>query len=477
LVIGETRSNDGDVSSNHGSRDIWVVNIDSTGNLLWERAYGGTDIDYWGNIIPDLDGNYYFVAEVFSNNGDIQSGNHGVYDVWVVKIDGTGEIIWEKCYGGSGYEASPFIKRLSNGNLLISCGSSSSDGDVPANYGVYDAWIFVISPSGEIIKSAVFGNDLQNEAPDAIETQDGGFFLTTFTSSTNGMVEGTYHGGMADVWALKLDSNLTIEWQMLYGGSGWDSGTRGILEVLEGYVFLASTDSNDGDVSGYNGGFRDIWVVRIDLEGNIIWQRCLGGSDSEYSWNLLQTENDGFMIFGYTSSNNGDVSGNYSFSGWTDIWMVKLSSSGELEWQQCFGSYGKETVLSGVIKKSDHNWVIAGSADYNSNDVNCNLNFLYVEDYWVFEIKDTTTGFNAIPATVGGLKVYPNPARDYVVFELNEKPTNSIIQIVNVFGEQVESLLIKAEKTVWDTRDVQSGIYFYKLEIASKVISGKIVLQ
>jgi hypothetical protein len=217
---------------------------------------------------------------------------------------------------------------------------------------------------------------------------------------------------------------------------------------------------------------------------------------------MHQTGDGGFVVFGNTSSNNGDVSGNHSFSGWNDIWMVKLSSSGELEWQQCFGSYGKETVLSGVIKKSDINWVIAGSADYNSDDVNCNLNFLYVEDYWVFEIKDTTTGFNDIPVTGGGLKVYPNPAKDYVIFEL---PANAIkkavipnhwggnksqtqgfgmttsdeitVVIVNVFGQTVKTLPVTSEKTVWDCRNIKCGIYFYKMELHGKLVSGKIVIN
>ena len=476
LLIGETRSNDGDVSNNHGSRDIWVVNIDSVGNLLWEKSYGGTDIDVPYEIVNDGNGYYYFVAEVFSNDGDIQSGNHGIYDVWVVKIDAAGEIIWEKCYGGNGYDTYPFIKLLSNGNLLVTCSSSSTNGDVPANYGYYDAWVFIISPDGEILKSSVFGNDLQNEIPDAIETQDGGFFLTCFASSTNGMVEGTYHGGMADVWALKLDSNLAIEWQMLYGGSGWDSGSRAIIELSDGYIFLASTDSNDGDVSGYNGGFRDIWVVRIDLEGNIIWQRCLGGNDSEYSWVLQQTEDSGFVIFGTTSSNNGDVSGNHSYpNGWTDIWMVKLSSDGELVWQQCFGGLADEAVYSGVIKKSDNNWVIAGSSEYNSFDVNCNMHG--EDDFWVFEIKDTTTTIADNQIGVQEIKVYPNPAQDYMVFELNEYPINVKIQIVNVFGQTVETLLVKSEKTVWDTRKVKAGVYFYNVEIDGKVLSGKIAVQ
>jgi len=476
LLIGTIFSDDGDITNSHGGKDIWIVKIDSIGNMLWEKAFGGSEDDYARRIVRNNDGDYYFVAEVGSNDGDIQSGNHGAFDIWVVKIDGMGELIWEKCYGGSGYDDYPNLKLLSDGNLLITCNSSSSNGDVPTNYGFYDAWVFIISPDGEILKNTVFGNNLQNEQPVAIETQDGSFFLTTYTSSTNGMVEGTYHGGMGDVWALKLDTDLSIEWQMLYGGSGFDGGSKPIIEFADGYIFLASTDSYDGDVSGFHGGFKDIWVVRIDLEGNIIWQRCLGGSANDYSRVLRQTEDGGFIVVGNTSSNNGDVSGNHSYpNGWTDIWKVKLSNNGELEWQQCYGGLADETVYSGVIKKSDHNWVIAGSSEYNSFDVNCNMHG--EDDFWVFEIKDTTTNIIDNQIDDHEIKVYPNPAREYVVFELNEYPNNVEIQIVNVFGQEEEMITVKQEKTVWDTRKVKAGIYFYNVEIDRKVLSGKIAVQ
>jgi hypothetical protein len=220
--------------------------------------------------------------------------------------------------------------------------------------------------------------------------------------------------------------------------------------------------------------------------------------------------------------------------------MVKLSSDGELVWQQCFGGLADETVYSGIIKKSDNNWVIAGSSEYNSFDVNCNMHG--EDDFWVFEIKDTTTKIADNQIGVHEIKVYPNPARDYVVFELptaatNNNPNNksavisnrgagqggrvrnpltdlapankpqgksfgrnskgvshasarsqaqrlemttkegAVVVIVNVYGQQVARLSVKTEKTVWDTRQVNNGVYFYNVEIGGKVLSGKIVIQ
>lgn len=481
LVLGESRSNDGDITNSFGERDIWIVNIDNLGGILWERCYGGSETDYPGNIIMGFDGNYYFSGWVGSNDGDVQSGNHGDYDTWVVKIDASGEIIWERCYGGSGREQASNIKLLNDGNLLISSNSTSDDGDLPAHYGAYDAWLFVISPEGEILKNAVFGNDLNNSVFDAIETLDGSYFFTCGASSTNGMVQGTYHGGMLDVWVVKLDSNMNIEWQMLYGGSESDYGFRGIKELSDGYLFLAQTNSNDGDVSGYHGTpgeSTDIWAVRIDSEGNIIWQRCLGGYLSEYSGSLHQTEDGGFIIFGETKSNDGDVSGNNSWSQNSDIWMVKLSAEGELIWQECFGGYGNERIYNGVIQKSDNNWIIAGRADNNSYDVNCNLHGY--EDYWVFEIKDTTTNIITNEANDYGIKVYPNPAKDYVVFEhaLSLKNDYYNIIISNITGQVVHSISLKRTQgqTVCDTRQLKPGVYFYTIKSTGFTDTGKLII-
>ncbi|OYT13864.1 MAG: hypothetical protein B6I19_02865 [Bacteroidetes bacterium 4572_114] len=482
LVIGEVRSTDGDVTNNHGSRDIWLINIDSIGNIVWERCYGGSGPELSPRIISDNNGYYYLIAAVGSNDGDVQSGNHGGYDAWVVKIDGTGEIIWEKCYGSSGTEEAPNIKLQDDGNLLISCKTTYADGDVPAHYGAYDSWIFVITPDGEIIKNAVFGNDLHNSVMDAIQTSDGGYFFTCSASSTQGMVEGTYHGGLVDVWALMLDSNLNIQWQKLYGGSETDVGHYGICELEDGIIFLAQTNSNDGDVSGCHppiGQHTDIWAVKIDFTGNIIWQRCLGGEGWDFAGSLHQTDDGGFMIFAETTSYGGDVSGNNSWSLLNDIWMVKLSANGDLMWQVCFGGYGNERVYSGTIKKSDHNWVIAGRAsDEVSFDVACDLHG-YPEDFWVFEIKDTTV--NIDEADGPAIKVYPNPAGNWVVFdyELPGAEKKGGISIMDVTGNLIEKVIIFGNRgqRALDIRNCPAGVYFYTLSTGSLRRTGKLIVK
>ena len=483
LVLGESRSNDGDVTNNHGMRDIWIVSIDSLGGIIWERCYGGSNIDFQGSIISDFEGSYYFCGVVFSNDGDVQSGNHGNYDTWVVKIDSLGDIIWEKCYGGGGYENAPYIMQLKNGNLLISCNSTSNDGDLPAHYGIYDNWLLIISPQGEILQNKVFGNSMINNMKNIIKTKDGGYFFVSSTNLVEGMVEGTYHGGLEDVWVVKLDSNMNIEWQKLYGGSETDNSDLGILELQYGYIFLAQTNSNDGDVSGYHGNIgesADIWVVRIDIEGNIIWQRCLGGLFWEGSGSIHKTEDGGFVIFGETQSNNGDVSGNYSWSGYSDIWMVKLSANGELEWQECFGGYGNERIYNGAIKKSDDNWIVAGRASNNSFDVDCNLHG--AEDFWVFEILDTTgVGQYELLKENMEFEVYPNPAKDYVCFEyiLPGNKEDVILSIKNMQGIETTHFILHDKKgiKVWDTRGVKQGVYFYSFKSGLRILKrGKVII-
>jgi len=388
IILGTTGSNDGNVSNFHGDQDIWVVSIDSLGNLLWERAYGGSETEYASNIIKDNDGYYYFGGWVYSNDGDVQSGTHGGYDRWIVKIDGEGNIIWERCYGGSMTDYGGFLKLLNNGNILVYGATFSDDGDVPVNYGYLDNWLMIINTDGDIIESRVYGNINQNNIFDIIETSDGGFFFASKADVAQGMVQGEPHG-LTDVWVVKLDSAMDIEWQKMYGGSKDDYGYQGVLELDDGYIFLASTNSNDFDVSGYHytpGENADIWAVRIDTIGNIQWQRCLGGSDWEFSGTIHHSEEGGFVIFAETTSNNGDVSGNNSWPGKHDIWMVKLSADGELEWQECYGGNGNERIFKGVLKKSEYDYVVAGRASHNSGDVDCNLHGN--EDFWVFEIKD-----------------------------------------------------------------------------------------
>ena len=571
----------------NGDQDILIYRVDSTGNMMWSKTYGGSGAEYPNDIIADNQGNFYFGTLSYSDDGNVQSGNHGEADRWIVKIDGEGNIIWEHSYGGSGREYGGYVKLLKNGNILTYGATTSSDGDVPVNYGYLDDWLMIITPEGEIVQSRVYGNMGQNNIFDIVETRDGGFFFATKAEEVQGMVQGTHHGS-GDVWSVKLTPEMEIEWQKLYGGSGYDYGNRGVLELEDGYIFLGLTESDNGDVSGLHpneDNYPDIWVVRIDTIGNIMWQKCLGGSSYDYSMaGLYPTQDGGFMVVAETTSEDGDVEGfhHYYWMGLPsyDIWMTKLSAEGELEWSQCYGSYVQDRPAYNVIQKDDDNWIIAATAPtFSENDslvrgdVQCEGHGDY--DFWLFNLKncanyqpatpqaptgpdtlchtnDSTSVYTLTPAAgawgyiwqlqpreagtlaqdsltatitwntgyqgevlisaasyndcgqsafsevkttfvytcVGleenaangfGLRVYPNPAKEWVTFNytLPHDANSGIISISDMAGKEIQRFAVsgKQGQQVWDIRNVKSGVYLYTITSGGLQKTGKVVIN
>ncbi len=513
LVTGHTSSTDGDVTNNDGGGEGWLIQIDSISNLMWEKTYGGTSGERFVRIHESSTGDYYLIGSSSSSNGDVSYNPYpNSINFWIVKIDSAGIIIWDRIVGGYGGDFIVDAIHTTDDGIIAIGYSNSDDGDITIHYGQYDMWMIKLNSEGETEWDFTIGNSSLDYPGAIIQTTDGGYLVGGSSKIMGGGNLTCESHGNADAVVIKLDSLRNIEWQQCYGGSEYDGATV-LLELEDGYLFAGYAGSNDGNISGWH-GYIDIWVVRIDLWGNIIWQKCLGGGAGESSYYLLQTEDMGFYVIGVTQSSNGDVTNNHSHPGKHDIWLVKLTSDGEIQWQQCFGGDRDEMVQSGVLYKGDNNFVIAGQTEKVSGDVLCDFHgWLERDDYWVFEITmpDTTTVTNLYDET--GFRVYPNPARDYVVFELhtptnknavipttggrrnptaNSSPLNqrdsshsvgmttldgSAVVIVNVFGQEVTSLLIKSEKTVWDTRKVKNGIYFYMMEIEEEIYSGKIVVQ
>ncbi|NOX48143.1 MAG: hypothetical protein GXO89_14310, partial [Chlorobi bacterium] len=310
--------------------------------------------------------------------------------------------------------------------------TGSNDGDISNWYGLYDIWMVKLNSEGTIVADQSLGTSGFDFGQALIETSDGGFLVGGASKIQGGgnLICDPYSEN-AEAILVKLDPELNIEWQSCYGGSG-DEGVVAILELDDGFVIGAYGGSDDGDLTGSNWhGNNDIWIIRIDFFGNIIWQKCYGGSLDEWTINIFETSDNGILFFGNTESQDGDVVGNHSQSEYSkDIWLVKLSGEGELLWQQCIGGLGNEETWFGGIKKSDTDFVIAGQFNKGpSFDVGCVPFGLYADmpDVWIFEVKEDTTTFvtdyEAFPENK--LKVYPNPARDYVVFELSQAALNN----------------------------------------------------
>jgi PKD repeat protein len=383
IISGATSSNDGDVSGLHGSSDdAWIVKVDSLGAIEWQHCYGGTSIDYGKEITQTQDGGYIFTVYIYSDNGDI-SFNHGGTDIWVVKIDATGNIIWEKSLGGSTSEIAYNIIQRSDGNYLV-CGSAlSNNGDVLGNHGNGDIWLVNLDPAGNILWQHCYGGSGSENPASIIELTDGNFLVAGVTSSINGDVSGN-HGG-TDGWALKVDTSGNILWKRCYGGT-LDDKLIDVRETPSGYLFCAHTRSNNGDVSGNNGDL-DYWVFRTDFSGNILNQHCFGGTNADWPEDLVEI-GDGFAVFGVTNSNDGDVSGGHGTGiNKSDMWLIRFDTLFNLTWSRCYGGYDNDYGFS--LLSENEKLVCAGYSVSTDGDISCTNHGGF--DFWLFKTEEECT--------------------------------------------------------------------------------------
>lgn len=490
VFIVQSLSDDGQVSGNHGQRDIWFVKVGFDGEIIWEHSLGGSSDEYPAKLIKTSDGGFIVLGSTVSNDGQV-SGNHGLFDYWVVKTDSEGNILWQKCLGGSNNDWPYDVLEAEDGGYIIVGYTNSSDGDISLLYGFWDTWIVKLNASGELVWEKSYGGSLLEYGTSIKPTNDGGYILGSSVGSSDGLVNCNLHG-QQDIWLVKLNSNMDIKWQKCYGGSYSDAGVFDIVVLDDGFLLAATTSSNDGDVSGLHGvadDLPDIWVVRVDGFGDILWQKCLGG----YGWDtpnaVAQTDDGGFIVVGQSNSKTGDMQGCNHWTGWPpsfDAWVVKLSSEGDILWRKCLGGEVYQRGDDIVFTSPGHMLMLGVTGpDYTGGDVDCNLHGK--NDIWLVELFDTITNTNEYHADKEILNVYPNPAQDYMVFEV---PSSSIqnplrnkgakdpnVIISNVLGSQVAMLPLNNEKTVWDTRKVKAGIYFYMLKSNETQITGKFIIQ
>lgn len=321
IAIKTNSINSGDIIGNHSSGDIWLIKLDSIGGTEWERYFEGSGGDYAHSILQTDEGGYILFGSTFSNDGDF-SGLQGGNDYWVSKLDSIGEIEWEKCLGGtdSEYLIQGEIIQTANGDFLFCGATESNDGDVSGNHGQDDAWLVKLNAQGDIIWQRCYGGSLTDNAHSVSETSDNGYVFTGYTFSNDFDVSGNHSN--ADIWVVKTDINGTIEWQKCLGGSNFEQPYC-IKETQDlGFLVVGQSRSNDGDVLGnHQGGDYDGWLIKLDNQGEIDWQKCIGGSSSENIHSVIEGEDGSLLLAGSAISNDGDVSGNH---GSADVWLVKL---------------------------------------------------------------------------------------------------------------------------------------------------------
>lgn len=453
IVTGRSISNDGDVSSNHGGYDCWAVKLTNTGVIEWQKSLGGTGDDV-GVSIDQTDDEGYIVAGISnSTDGDV-TGNHSGNDYWVVKLTNTGVIEWQKSLGGSGDDYVNSIQQTSDKGYIVVGSSNSTDGDVTGNYGGYDYWVVKLDSIGTIVWQKCLGGTGVDEAKSIYQTVDGGFVVVGLSNSTDGDVTGNHGNG--DYWVVKLSITGTIEWQKSLGGTGQDLAYSIQQTTDGGYIIAGFSESNDGDITNHHGDafYSDFWIVKLSNTGNIDWQKSLGGTLTDVAHFIQQTNDGGYIVAGYTDSYDEDVTIDYWGS---EYWVVKLNSIGNFEWQKSLGGTDNERAHS-IQQTDDGGYIVAGYSTSNDIDVSGNNGFY---DFWVVKLS-STVGVNTI-TELNDFSVYPNPTSNQITLKANNQLIGAFYTIYDNMGKTVISGQINAPQMLIELGNLSDGIYLLSI--------------
>jgi len=378
-VAGYSNSNDGNVVGNHGQWDFWVAKLDMMGNIQWSKSLGGSLDESAGSIIQTADGGYALAGWSRSNNQNV-NGNHGGEDCWVVKLDMMGNLQWQKSLGGAGNEKAQCIIATQAGGYAIAGWTNSNDGNVAGFHGGAgnDIWVAVLDNLGALQWQKCLGGTGNDVGYSLIQIAGGSFMVAGGVASNDGDVNGNHGGG--DYWMAKLSNAGILQSQKCYGGAGADVA-RSIIQTNDGgFAMNGSSNSNDGDVNGNHGG-NDNWFVKTDNNGNLTMQKSLGGGNEDEGNSIIKTLDGGYLLTGFSNSNNGDVSGNHGID---DFWMAKLTIAGNLEWQKSMGGANSDWAFS-AVQTMDGGYALAGFAWSNDGDVFGNHN-PGIADFWVVKL-------------------------------------------------------------------------------------------
>jgi hypothetical protein len=455
ISVGYTQSVDGDVTLNHGSTDVWVQKVNSIGTLQWQKCYGGSLNENGFCIISTTDGGYMISGLTFSNDGEV-SGNHtnssAYHDAWLIKIDNIGNIQWQKCYGSSGLDYAKSVIQTSDGGYIFTGCCAENNGDVTGNHGNLDVWCVKVNSIGVIQWQKSYGGTGQDESLNIKATSDGGYVICGFTSSNDGDVTGN-HGGQNDAWLIKIDNIGNIQWQKCYGGLNSEIAHGTSLTFDGGFIFVGYSNSTDGDLT-LNYGSNDVWVVKVNNTGVIQWQKTFGGSNSDKANEIIQTNDGSYLVSAITKSNDINITDNHGTN--DDLWLIKISSIGNIQWQKCYGSFGNDYNYCSIQKTTDGGVILAGGAANNTGDVSGFHGGMF--DLWLVKLSENNSTNSVTEALKDKFYISPNPITSTFTINGIESIDNIIsINLTDINGKIVKKM--ELDMLTFNIQEINSGVY------------------
>jgi hypothetical protein len=377
IIAGSSSSIDGDVTGNRSlNYDIWVVKTDASGSIQWQKTYGGTNSDTAASIKTTADGGYIVTGTTFSTNGDV-TGYKGNGDIWIIKINATGGIQWQKTFGGTKTDIAAAIEQNPDGSYIILGSTNSNDGDVTQNSGGFTNsfeyfyyWVLKINATGSIVWQKTSGNTNNNSNSDDnymasnLQLTSDGAILISLNGNLNRLNLNGGMDGSPEIYLLKINNSGVLQWQKTFGGRGTDFVTKTISTLDGGFLIGGMSSSTDGDDTEFIGEV-DMWVVKTTIDGTVSWKKSIGGTKWDKINSLQETLDGGYIIIGETTSSNGNFKAG---KGLIDIGIVKLTATGTLEWTKTIGGSGAEKGIE-ILQTNDGSFVVFGNSNSTNGDI------------------------------------------------------------------------------------------------------------
>ena len=352
-------------------------------DILWERSYGGKHAEYLYDAIPTADYGFILAGSSISNkNGNKSEANKGDLDYWIWKMDEKGTPEWQKSFGGTGVDILYSVKNTNDGGFILAGTSSSnkSEDKKDNSKGQEDFWIIKLDAKGKELWQRTIGGVSQEKLSSITPTKDGGYIIGGSSSSNKTLANNkgnVYEFGKSensrgnlDYWIVKLDSDGKKEWDKTLGERYYDE-LKSIEQTQdEGFILGGYSNSPvSGDKTQANMGQGDYWIVKLNKDGVLQWQRTLGGDKDDNLFALTQTNDKGFIVGGSSNSSATDAKSETSKNG-SDFWVVKLDEIGNVQWQETY-DYGKYDMLSSIVENTDGTFLIGG---YAQSELKSNAN-------------------------------------------------------------------------------------------------------
>ena len=423
-----------------GASEVYLLKTDSLGTIQWENNYGGPEIDWANNVLQLKDSGYILI-------GSSNSFNDGNYDIYLIRTDSKGGIVWSHTYGGEDWDFGNSIVQTPDGGFMI-VGETYSFGN-----GGNDIYLIKIDSKGDTIYTKTFGGVGNETGSEIVKTKDRNFLIVGTTSS--------YGAGKEDGYLLKVDSLGNTLWSKTIGGTD-DEEFYSVKECPDkGFILAGASKTNAV-------GKFDFYIQKTDSLGNLAWNDFYGGPDDDIWYSIINKSGGGYMVTGYSVSSIGQ--------GGEEVFIKEISDSGLFRNSTTFGGPHDERGRA-VFQTRDRGFIITGE----TNSFGPNLSNVYlIKVDSLFNAPIYNGVFQKDLAPKANIQVSPNPFSEIAVISINKNLDFGSWDFVlyNLFGIEVFKGHSFGNDFIFHRNEISSGMYLYKVFTKNELIGvGKILIK